>query len=338
MRMNVPHTWRIAGHDHAVDFLRRGLLHGRSRHAYLFTGSASLGKMTLAREYAMALNCEDERPAMRPCRQCRSCQSISRGHDPDLIIAGVDDGGGLKIDDIRRITGMLALKPYAARYRVAILDDFHLVEPRSQDALLKTLEEPAPHALLILLAEAGERILPTIRSRAQQLSLRSVASGIIRSQLIKRGSQPDRADLIAGLSGGRMGWALAALADDDVLRFRGEMLDLLREILAGGRLQRLTLADQLSRRIGRDKGQMRQILDIWKSYWRDVLLLWHDCPVKLCNSDRQAEINELARAIDASQGLRAMNATRRMTRTLDTNANLRLALDALFLDYPGLDA
>ncbi len=329
--------WQIIGHEWAVDFLGRALQKSRNRHAYLITGSPSLGKMTLALAFARALNCEAESLSQRPCFACRSCTAIGRGNAPDLIVAGADDGVPLKIDDIRNVSRLLALKPYSSRYRIAIFDDFHLVAPLAQDALLKTLEEPAAHAIALLLAASVERVLPTIRSRAQQINLRPAAPMLIKTQLIARGCEEETADLVARLSGGRMGWALAAIEDEEVLTFRLEMLDLLRDVLAGTRLPRLKAADKLSRRAGRDKALLRNILEIWQSYWRDVLLQCYDSPVKPCNSDRHNEIRALASRIEPARAHAALEATRRTLRSLDTNANLRLALDALFLDYPGLE-
>ena len=149
-------NWQIIGHEWAVDFLRRALMNGRQRHAYLVTGSPSLGKMKLALAFAMALNCQHEQLSQRPCYLCRSCTAIERGNDPDVIVAGGD--APLKIDEIRNVSRLLALKPYGGRYRIAIFDDFHLVAPLAQDALLKTLEEPAAHAIIILLATSTERV------------------------------------------------------------------------------------------------------------------------------------------------------------------------------------
>lgn len=335
--MESAADWQIIGHEWAVDFLQRALQKSRNRHAYLIAGSPSLGKMTLALAFARALNCEAETPSERPCFACRSCAAIGRGNDPDLIVAGADDGAPLKIDDIRNVSRLLALKPYSSRNRIAIFDDFHLVAPLAQDALLKTLEEPAAHAIVLVLAASVERVLPTIRSRAQQINLRPAPPKLIKTQLIARGCEEQAADLIARLSGGRLGWALGAIEDDEVLTLRREMLDLLRDVLAGTRLPRLKAADKLSRRVGQDKALLRNILEIWQSYWRDVLLQCYDSPVKPCNSDRRDEIRALASGIEAARALAALEATRRTLRSLDTNANLRLALDALFLDYPGLE-
>ena len=330
-------NWGVIGHEWAVEFLRRSLLNGRNRHAYLISGGPSLGKMKLARAYAMALNCERKQPAGRPCLACRACRAIASRNDPDLIELGSIDGAPPKINEMRHVAGLLALKPFASRYRVAVIDDFDRVAPLAQDALLKTLEEPPDYAVLILLASVVERVLPTIRSRAQMLPLRPVPQELIRLALVQRGYEAERAELIARLSGGRAGWALAAAADEDILEHRRDTLDLLRDVLAGTRLTRLKAADKLSGQLARDKARQRNMLEIWQTYWRDVLLQCFDSPLKPCNSDRRDEIRALAARAGAVDALSALEATRRTLRALDTNANLRLALDALFLDYPGLD-
>lgn len=317
--------------------MRRALEHGRNRHAYLISGSPSLGKMRLALAFAQALNCEAEARAQRPCLACRSCLAIVRGNDPDLIVAAPADGASLKIDAIRDVARLLALKPYSSRYRIAIFDDFHLAAPLAQDALLKTLEEPPGHAILLLLAASAERVLPTIRSRAQQLPLRPASLDLIKGHLIEDGCDEEQADLLARLSGGRVGWALSASEEEAPLAFRDEMLNVLSGVLEGSRLTRMKESDQLSRRAGKDKALLRSVLEIWQTYWRDVLLQCYDSPVKPCNSDRRDQIRALAARLEPAAALAALAATGRTLQALDTNANLRLALDALFLDYPGLE-
>lgn len=330
-------SWGIVGHDWAADLLRRSLLHRRQRHAYLITGAPSLGKRALALAFAKALNCEHGDIAGRPCGACRSCRAISRSHDPDLIMAKGEEGAPLRIEAIRDVSRLLALKPYSARYRIAIFEDFDLVAPQAQDALLKTLEEPAAQAVMILLASSAEQVLPTIRSRAQLIPLRPAPLQLIKTSLVARGCEEERADLVARLSSGRIGWALKAIDDDALLEYRREMLDELREIVAGPRLARLKAAERLSQRVGKDKAALRDILEIWLTYWRDVVLQSHDCPVKPCNSDRVDEILSLVARTSVRDVQGALAATRRTMEALATNANIRLALDALLLEYPGLE-
>ena len=330
-------NWILIGHESAVNSLRRGLFHGRSRHAYLFVGGESLGKMTLARTFAKALNCRADAVDARPCGACESCRRIAGDADPDILMAAADDSGWLKIEPLREVMRLLSLKPYAARYRIAILDDFDRVQPRAQDALLKTLEEPPPHAVLILLSRKLESVLPTIRSRAQIIPLRPLPTATIAAALTRRGIEKERAQLLAGLSGGRIGWALSAAADESLLQKRAQALDLLLEITAGDQLARMRLSERIDRAAGKDKQGLRATLEIWQTFWRDVLLQCCDAPLEAGNSDRRDEIRALALRINTSGALCALNATKACLRALETNANPRLALDVTLLAYPGLD-
>ena len=203
----MTNNWTIYGHDWAVDYLRKGMVNNRVRHAYLITGIPSIGKTTLAQSFAMALNCTHEDMAMRPCGECRSCKKSLTGNHPDLLFSINDPNtGALKIDEIRRVTGLIALKPYETRYRIAIFENFHRANGTAQDALLKTLEEPPPHAVMILLTPSLEPILSTITSRSQIIHLRPVAAQGVFDTLTERYQvEEEHADLLARLSGGRIG-------------------------------------------------------------------------------------------------------------------------------------
>jgi len=207
-------------HDWAVEHLRRGLRHGRVRHAYLITGPEAIGKEALARAFMMALNCTHADSDWRPCGECRSCRLIGSGNHPDVIYAEHDantgvyaehdaNTGALKIEEVRTVCQKLALKPFESNYRIALFRDFDKARGPAQDALLKTLEEPPPQALLILLAPSVESLLPTIVSRSQVINLRPVALETVYGTLIQhKAVSSDQAELLAGLSSGRLGWAL----------------------------------------------------------------------------------------------------------------------------------
>lgn len=327
-------SWPVFGHDWAVEYLRRGLRHGRVRHAYLITGSASVGKSRLAHSFALALNCTHEDVEARPCLQCRSCKLIFSGNHPDLLYSETDPNtGALKIEELRSVMQRIALRPYEARYRVAIFHDFDRAQPRAQDALLKTLEEPPPHAILILLAQSTEALLPTIISRCQVVNLRPVPVETLRTVLIEHfGAEESSADLLARLSGGRIGWAIEALQNPEILDQRAQALDMLDECLAANRNGRFALAEGLSK----DKLALTPLLELWQTYWRDVLLMAENSPVKPCNTDRVARIQQLAYNLTPQEALKALRATQQMLGYLNLNVNTRLALEVMFLDYPGL--
>lgn len=336
--MARAHNWHVYGHDWAVDFLQRSMQHRRNRHAYLITGMPNIGKHELALSFAMTLNCTHEDETVRPCRECRSCRLTYSGNHPDLIYAEHDEKShALKIDAIRDVMRVLALKPYDSRYRIALFDDFDMARPQAQDALLKTLEEPPSHAVLLLMAPSTENIMPTITSRCQIIPLRPVPSATIEDFLTIHGADPERAQLLARLSSGRIGWALDALKNPEVMNERDEMLDQLNDVLNGTRAERFAIADALDKATRSDTQQLQYQLEMWQTYWRDLLLLAEQSPIKPCNSDRRIEMEQRLQRTSAEDILTALKATRRLlTETLKTNANMRMALEVLFLDYPGL--
>jgi DNA polymerase-3 subunit delta' len=327
--------WGVFGHDWAVRQLRQSLLHHRARHAYLITGPASIGKETLARAFAMALNCLQMDEAARPCHECSSCLRILSGNHPDILYSQNDPStGSLRVDEVRALAGRLALRPYEARYRVAILRDFDRAQPLAQDALLKTLEEPAPHAVLILLAESADRVLPTISSRSQQIALRPVSAEVLARTLIDHfQADVESARLLAGIAGGRIGWAISALGDPAALESRAAALDQLRELLGMNRAGRFDVAEALSK----DRPELLNHLRLWQGFWRDVLLANEQTGLPIENADRVDTITTLAARLTPEQVLAALKATRTTLDTLSTtNANPRLALEVMMLDYPGL--
>ncbi|MFQ3534888.1 MAG: DNA polymerase III subunit [Aggregatilineales bacterium] len=323
--------WDIIGHEWAVQHITRSLNAGRLRHAYLISGVARIGKTTFARAFAQTVNCLSE--VARPCGVCRACRLTAQGSYADFSLIEAQ-GSALSVEQIREMTRKLALRPVEGRYRVLILRRFHEASPQAMDALLKTLEEPPPYVLLLLTADTTESLLATIRSRCQPLNLRPLPAQVIREALVARYKvEPERAALIAQLSGGRMGWALEVLRDDGVLKQRAEWLNILERALSESRTMRFEQARQLSE----DRAHLPTLLALWQSYWRDALLLAHHAAAAaITNRDRSHALEQIARSIKPEEIYRALLAVRRTLRYLQANVNTRLALDALMLELPRL--
>ncbi|MDZ4768105.1 MAG: DNA polymerase III subunit delta' C-terminal domain-containing protein [Chloroflexota bacterium] len=335
-------AWGVYGHDWAVEHLRQGIAHGRVRHAYLLIGAESIGKERLARAFASALLCTDPDPARRPCGECSACRRVVSGNHADVLRAREDDDGAARIDTLRTLMSQLALKPYEGRYRFGVIPRFDQIRGAAQDALLKTLEEPGPHALLILLARSIEPILPTILSRAQVLQLRpaSVASVLaaLDDAIAADPAAPvvsaETRTLLATLSGGRVGWALAAWRDPDLLVQRTAGLDLLLSVIGQSRAGRFALAGDLAK--DKDKEPLAKLLALWQSFWRDALLVSYGVETAIANRDRLEALEQIGGAMPPEMLLEAMRATNRLIARLNSNVNLRLALEVMLLDYPGL--
>ena len=299
-------------------------------HAYLITGPSGVGKGALALGLAMAANCLSD---VRPCGTCRSCRLIKANGYADVTIIRAEDKT-LKIEQIRDMQHTLALRPVEARYRVIILEHFHEASGQAGDALLKTLEEPPQSVILILTAERADSLLPTIRSRCQPLALRPLPASTVKAELEKRNlADGERAALLAQLSGGRLGWAIQAATNEDALNARAQALELLELSISADRIGRFQAAERLA---GDMKDQLPEILALWQSYWRDVLLLVSATPVDIVNRDHRHTLEQLAGTLHVDDATQAIASIRRTAQYIDANVNARLALEVLMLDLPKL--
>ncbi len=330
-------NWDLLGHEWAVDLLRQHVSGERLRHAYLFTGPRGIGRRTLALRFAQALNCPAPTVPGEPCRTCRNCQQIERMQHADLtVVQAEQEGGTLKVDQIRELQRSLSLAPYEARYRVAILLRFEEAHPSAANALLKTLEEPAPQVILIVTAESAESLLPTVVSRCEVLRLRPLSLDVAAEGLQTRwGLPPEDARLLAHISGGRPGYALQLKESPDRLDQRKTWLDDLQSLLPASRVERFAYAESLAK----EKDTLRQALLVWLTYWRDVMLYAggisaSGAPAPLVNLDRAEEITALADRLDLPAAHRTVAAIERTLDQLDKNVNTRLAVEVLMLDMP----
>lgn len=321
-------NWEVVGHNGAIKHLTLALQGGRVRHAYLISGPAGIGKTTFARAFAMAVNCVSEH--RRPCGVCRACALIREGTHADLKVIEADEGK-LKVEQIRGLQTQLAMRPVEGRYRVVILRRFQEATLSAMDALLKTLEEPAPSVMLILTADTLDNLLPTIRSRCQPIKLRPLPGILVRQTLEEQYHlDHERAALLSQLSGGRLGWAIRAAADDGMLTQRNDWLRQLEEALGMSRVGRFLLAENLSR----DRGRLIDMLELWLSYWRDALLLAHATVTPITNRDHDHALRQIAISVKLDDILKAINAIQRTATYLEANVNTRLALEVLMLDLP----
>ena len=292
----MNNNWNLIGHEWAVDMLKKHVVNG-TRHAYLFAGPPGLGRRTLALRFAQALNCQTPVEAGIPCGRCRDCKQIEAMQYADLTVVQAEtEGGILKVDQIREARRVLTLKPYQARYRVALFLRFQEANDNASNALLKTLEEAPSYAVLILTADNPEQLLPTIVSRCEVLRLRPLKVEAVKRDLENRGIDSDRANLIAHISGGRPAYARQLSERDSMLEKREERLNDLQSLISASRVEKFAYADKLAR----DRESMRQAVLIWLSYWRDVMLRTADAEMPLVNMDRNVEIEGLAGMLDLS--------------------------------------
>jgi DNA polymerase-3 subunit delta' len=274
----------IYGHDEIVERFRRTLKAGRLASTYLFVGPSGIGKRRFALQLAHALLCTESADAqLDPCVRCESCRLFLSGNHPDLDVLGLQpDRSELRIsqfvgyDDYRKQDALchrIAYKPFYGGRRIAIVDDADHFNLESANCLLKTLEEPPPQSLLILIGTSPSRQLPTIRSRSQLVRFQPLDSETVERILLDKQlvTEPQAAKRAAELSEGSVERAVA-LADPEFWTFREQLLHQLASPSAV-QLARSVQAfvDEAGKEAAQKRERLRTVLGFTISYYRERL-------------------------------------------------------------------
>lgn len=303
----------IRGHDEIVERFRRSLASGRLASTYLFVGPAGVGKRTLALNLARGLLCQengDEK--LDPCGRCESCRLAEAGTHPDLLVVGLPEGKSyipletlIGESDRRMQSGLchdIAMKPFLGGRKVAVIDDAEFLNVEGANCLLKTLEEPPPRSLMILLATSAARQLPTIRSRAQIMRFQPLPVGDVADLLIETGQVDDReeAELLASWSEGSVSQALT-LAEPGLRQF-GDLLveHLSAPVVDSVQLARETSAfvDEAGKEAFARRRRTRTVIGIAIDYYRQMMRLASGAPDPAVGPLETA----VSRGLDAWQG------------------------------------
>ncbi len=338
--------WGIIGQERAVGALHRALQEGRLSHAYLFTGPPQVGKATVARRLAQAVNCRGEE---RPCLRCRACRLIEEGRHPDVELVTVggiceegdhrdhraDGSKDIRICQVRRLERILSRAPFEGQRRVAIIDPADCLNIEAANAFLKTLEEPPAGSVLILVTAQEDALPPTIRSRCRRIPFAPLPVRTVEEALVENWSlNAERARLLARLSGGRLGWAVAAVEDESLLSGREARLDALLALAGASRAERFAYAGRTAALFTYDREAVLAILDLWRQWWRDVLLMQTGLSDQITNSHRLDKLRLEARQYPQEAVVRFLEEIGRTRRQLQDNINPVLALEVLMLALP----
>jgi DNA polymerase-3 subunit gamma/tau len=177
-----PQGWgEVIGQEHVVQTIRNAIAADRVSHAYLFAGSRGTGKTTLARLLAKAVNCLAEKRTDRPCNECEFCKAVNENRFMDLI--EIDAASNTSVDDVRDLRDKINFTPTQGKYKIYIIDEVHMLSTAAFNALLKTLEEPPPHAIFVLATTEIHKIPATILSRCQRHEFRRLSVDEILANL-----------------------------------------------------------------------------------------------------------------------------------------------------------
>lgn len=312
--------WQTLGQEKLLPRLERALALGRTAHAYLLTGPPHVGKMTLAVDLACALNCRASETGA-PCGACGQCARIRRGVHPDVQTLEMqqpedadDSAAGdppparrsptrtvIGIRELKDFLAAVSLQPFEGARKVLIINDAGRLSPEAANALLKTLEEPPPQVVFLLLAYDEDELLVTIRSRCQPLALAPLSRAAMQRELTeRRHTAPALAAQLYALSRGCLGWALTALADPAVLEQRQADLERLQETLAAGLETRFTYANEVARVFQSNREAGRELLALWLRWWRDLLLIKEGAADAVAANTAAGDFGDATAAADAN--------------------------------------
>lgn len=300
-RVYRPQSFReMSGQAHVKRTLQNALLANKTTHAYLFSGPRGTGKTSTAKIFAKALNCEHA-PAKEPCNECATCISITDGSHPDVI--EFDAASNSRVEEIRDIIEKVRFAPASSRYKVYIIDEVHMLSTSAFNALLKTLEEPPPHAVFILATTEPHKLPATIISRCQRFDFKRLSTSDIIERMkvvledIELPYEEQGLKVIAQSAAGGMRDALSLL--DQVVSFSGEKLKLEDTLLVTGSISQDVFYDLAEALKAKDVAQMLALLEQLIADGKDPLRLSEDLItffrdlLLLQTSDDLAELLEL---------------------------------------------
>lgn len=316
----------IRGNTPLVEQLRRSVASGRSSHAYLFLGGAGAGKRLIANTFAKALQCEGEK---RPCDSCKSCHAFNHGNHPDVIyFQPLKNGKTYTIEDVReQLLETVDLKPFQYEKKIYIIEKADTLNIQSQNALLKTLEEPPAHAVFLLLAERAEAFLPTILSRVVVMKIRPLSAETIADYLMQAGHLAEESHILSAYAQGRIGQALELVEDEGFREMRQDILGKLEALPSMSEGEAYLLAKDLEGY----KNDLR-FLDIMELWYRDLLTAKSLREEGyLIQRDKKDAIFRAAKEPAALLAKKAA-AVRTARMRLAQNANFRLTMEVMLMD------
>ena len=316
----------IRGNTPLVEQLRRSAASGRSSHAYLFLGGAGAGKRLIANTFAKALQCEGEK---RPCDSCKSCHAFNHGNHPDVIyFQPLKNGKTYTIEDVReQLLETVDLKPFQYEKKIYIIEKADTLNIQSQNALLKTLEEPPAHAVFLLLAERAEAFLPTILSRVVVMKIRPLSAETIADYLMQAGHLAEESHILSAYAQGRIGQALELVEDEGFREMRQDILGKLEALPSMSEGEAYLLVKDLEGY----KNDLR-FLDIMELWYRDLLTAKSLREEGyLIQRDKKDAIFRAAKEPAALLAKKAA-AVRTARMRLAQNANFRLTMEVMLMD------
>lgn len=316
----------IVGHRRAVELLSRAVARASVPQSLIFAGPAGVGKRRTALALAQALNCLDP-GGVDACGICTACRRIARGIHPDVFFITPEESGSTKTAQVRDAVDHAAFRPFEGRRRVVVFDEADTLVAHAQNALLKTLEEPPPASVFVLVSSRLDQLLPTVRSRCPLVRFGPLTAEEIALVLTRdHGYSAAEAAAAASQARGSVGFALASSAGE-LVRARDVARQLLKTVARGDARERIDAARQLGKptsSVG-ERDQLAAQLQACGSLLRDLVLLTTRGDERvLANRDLKPELERLTASFDAGRSNRAFELVDRALAALDRNVSPKI--------------
>lgn len=318
----------VVGREELISYIQNAITQDKVSHAYIMNGERGAGKKMFAQLFAATLQCEKGGP--EPCNECHSCKQAFSGNHPDIIRVTHEKPNTISVDDIReQINNDIMVKPYNGKYKIYIIPEADLMTPQAQNALLKTIEEPPKYAIIFLLTENAESLLPTILSRCVMLKIRNVRDQLIKKYLMEQMHIPDyQSDICTAFAQGNMGRAIMLATSEHFNEVKEEAIQLLKYI------NEMDISDFMTavRKITSYKLEITDYLDIISIWYRDVLLYKATKDVNgVVFSDQLRYIKDRANKSSYEGIENILKAIEAAKARLKANVNFELVIELLLL-------
>ncbi|MBD3610384.1 MAG: DNA polymerase III subunit delta' [Gammaproteobacteria bacterium] len=323
MDITAPLPWHMDAWNQLVERQRQSSM----PHAVLLAGMSGLGKSLLADALARSLLCESPNQDGTACGQCKSCQQYHAGSHPDYRHVTPEEGKSvIGIEQCRQLSSFLNLTSHYGRYRVVILEPAEQLNVASANSLLKTLEEPSEGGILILVSDKPDALLPTIRSRCQQIKLLPPTHELASQWLSSHLEQGEQVDLLLSLSANAPLKALE-LANEDKLSQRAELLQGLADVHSG-RVNMASVAKAWS-----DMG-IAEVVPSLQMFFADMVRLKSsNQPPVLNNPDARNELQQIAEAVHWKQLYHHLDELNELARRLHSSLNPQMVMEDFLISW-----
>lgn len=316
----------IKGNEIIIENLKSSVKDNRVSHSYVFDGGSGMGKTMLAKVFAKTLLCE--KGGSQPCDECSSCRTFDSGTNPDVIYV-THEKKNITVENIRRqVLEQTVIKPFRYKKKVFIIDDADTMNVQAQNAMLKTLEEPAPYAVFLLLSENLNKFLSTVISRCIVFRLRKIPDRIIKQHLIQCcNASPTDAEYCCAFADGSIGRAVEYYRSDEFTDIRNFAIDLTEKLDSAD----MTKMYRLLADIEKYKDNILTLLDVMLITYRDALITAAGVENLVMQRDNPGLIKKLAKGGKYAL-IKACSAVEKAKADLNGYADFQLTMENLFFE------